>query len=151
MSDYYATQQPRLRSPDVAVSKLNVFTGKWVGEAIMPGLTVATEQYYEWLPGSFFISHRGRMDYGQRLESARIIGYETSIKQYVMYTFDSMGNARIYKGSLQDGIWRFTGEFERVQVVFGPDGNTMTSTWEREEDGWSWTPLCEIRETKVHM
>lgn len=136
--------------PDIAVSKLDVFTGKWVGEAATMGMTAATEQTYEWLPGSFFLSYRGYLDFGvNRLESARILGYDAPLKQYVMYAFDSMGFARIYRGGVKDGIWRFAGEFERVQVVFGSDGNSMTTTWENAEDGWNWKHLCEIRETRA--
>jgi len=140
------TSQP---TPDTAVRALDAFVGKWVGDASMVNMTATTEESYDWLPGDFFLIYRGCMDYGQKLDSTRILGYDASNRQYYMQAFDSMGYNRIYKGTLCDGVWKFTGEFERVKIVFSDDGNTTITNWERAEDGWDWKHLCEIKATRI--
>ena len=66
-----------------------------------------------------------------------------------MHASDSMGFARVYYGSRTSNVWRFAGEFERVTVSVGADGRSLTTKWERAEDGWNWQPLCDIKEVRL--
>jgi hypothetical protein len=49
--------------PDPALSRLNVFVGKWVTEGLImespagPTATLKAVDTYEWLPGGFFLIH----------------------------------------------------------------------------------------------
>ena len=150
------SNQTQTATHDRALAELDVIVGKWAGAGQnkssapqLAGAPVTTEASYEWLPGTFFLVYRGWLDFGQKLEALRAIGYDASRQQYAMHAFDSMGFARVYYGSVSGNVWRFAGEYERVEIRVSSDAQSMTTNWERAEDGWNWQPLCEFTETKT--
>ena len=48
----------------------------------------------------------------------------------------------------RDGVWSFTGDWERATWAFAHDGQTMTIDWEITSDGETWEPLCHLDATK---
>ncbi|RKH56899.1 DUF1579 domain-containing protein [Corallococcus aberystwythensis] len=138
--------------------RLEVFAGEWraegvLGEASGPhvGAQATAEEHYAWLPGGFFLGHRGVMRFGnERLESTRILGFDPVTQRYRMHQFDNMGYARVYEGGeQQDGVWFFAGPHERVTVTFGGGNHAMDIHWEQSDDGQRWRPLCDLKATRV--
>ena len=111
---------------------------------------VTAVQTYEWMPGGFFLVHREFARFGDvEHKTMTIIGYDPSSQTYPVHFFDNLGYYRVYQARVHDRTWTFTGKYERATIVFGADGNTFKSTWERSSDGSNWLPLCELKGTKA--
>jgi len=84
----------------------------------------------------------------EEMRAIEIIGYDASANTYPTYAFDSQGNFGTYKASLQDGIWRFTGETERAKVVFSNNDKLINIKWERLSDDATWLPWMDVKLNK---
>ncbi|RKH67064.1 DUF1579 family protein [Corallococcus llansteffanensis] len=148
-------QAPRL-GPEH--QRLEAFIGEWksegvLGEAAGPQarLKVIAIGRYEWLPGGFFVLHRGEMRFGEdRLESTQIFGFDESTGRYWLRLFDSHGFAREYEGGERDGVWHFAGPHERVTMSFENANQQLAIHWEQSDDGVTWRLLCDLKGTRVH-
>ena len=135
---------------------LNVFLGRWKVEGqnkaaapVAPNTPVVGEESYEWLPGRFFIVYYWNRHFGENAHlGIGTIGYDPVKHTYTMQNYDNMGYARTYTGGLNNGIWLFTGDNERVTIAFEGDG-TMKAKWDILSDDSDWLPLCELTETKI--
>ena len=114
-----------------------------------PTTPVTGEESYTWLPGRFFLlghwDHRVGSDHHIGLN---IIRYDATTGQYSSYNVDNLGFARTYRVTQREGVWSFTGDWERATWAFGHDGQTMTIDWEITSDGETWEPLCHLDATK---
>ena len=136
--------------------QLEVFIGKWTvaGENVSaepnePNTPVSGEESYVWLPGRFFLLGHWDHQFGtDRHIGINIIRYDQTTGQYSSHNVDNFGFARTYRVARRDGVWSFTGEWERATWSLGPDGTTMTIDWEATEDGETWVPLCHLEATK---
>ena len=136
--------------------QLEAFIGNWTvaGENMSaapnePSTPVSGEESYVWLPGRFFLlghwDHRFGAD---RHIGINIIRYDQATGQYSSHNVDNFGFARTYRVAQRDGVWSFTGEWERATWSLSPDRTTMTIDWEATEDGETWVPLCHLEATK---
>lgn len=136
--------------------RLEPFIGTWkvVGQngraaPNAPNASVTGEESYTWLPGRFFLlghwDHRFGSD---RHVGLNIVRYDATTGQYSSYNVDNLGFARTYRVTQRDGVWSFTGDWERATWALGPDGRTMTVDWEITRDGETWEPLCHLDATK---
>jgi hypothetical protein len=150
-----ATEEPR---PTLGSEhqRLDAFFGKWKSEgrteagASGPAEDMIHEHTYEWLPGRFFLQHRWDGRVGDRdSKGIEIIGFDASSQAYASHFFDSDGWSRIYRGTVRDRVWTFTGERERCTVTFSGDGNTMNIHWEQSHDSEHWRSLCHMQSTRV--
>jgi hypothetical protein len=136
--------------------RLESFVGTWTvaGEnkntaPNAPNTSVTGEESYTWLPGRFFLlGHWDRRFGNDRHVGISIIRYDQTTRQYSSYNVDNFGYARTYRVTERDGVWSFTGDWERATWVLGADGRTMTIDWEATEDGETWVPLCHLEATK---
>lgn len=136
--------------------RLEPFIGTWTvtGENTgtapnAPNTPVTGEESYAWLPGRFFLlGHWDRRFGTDRHVGIHIIRYDQTTGQYSSYNVDNFGYARTYRVAQRDGVWSFTGDWERATWALGADGRTMTIDWEATEDGETWVPLCHLEATK---
>ena len=136
--------------------QLEVFVGKWTvaGENMNatpnePNTPVSGEESYVWLPGRFFLVGHWEHRFGtDRHIGINILRYDQTTGQYSSYNVDNFGFARTYRVAQRNGVWSFTGEWERATWSLDPDGTTMTIDWEATEDGETWVPLCHLEATK---
>jgi hypothetical protein len=150
-------QAPAEPKPGPEHKRLDAFVGKWnvegknkEGAPVAAGAKVTAVQTYEWMPGGFFLVHREFARFGDvEHKTMTIIGYDPSSQTYPVHFFDNLGYYRVYQARVHDRTWTFTGQYERATIVFGADGNTFKSTWERSSDGSNWLPLCELKGTKA--
>jgi hypothetical protein len=136
--------------------RLEPFIGTWTvaGEnkaaaPNAPNTPVTGEESYVWLPGRFFLLGHWDHRFGNdRHTGINIIRYDQTSGQYSSYNVDNFGFARTYRVAQRDGVWSFTGDWERAAWSLGADGRTMTVDWEATEDGETWVPLCHLEATK---
>lgn len=149
------TAQPSGPSPEH--KRLEAFVGTWRTEGEIrasssgPAARFHATDVYEWLPGGFFLVHRwdAHMPDGET-KGIEIIGYDGASRTYLMHFFDNQGNTGIMRGSVESGIWRFTGETLRFTGGFQDDGNTLVGVWEqRSGEGSDWRPWMDVKLTKV--
>ena len=134
---------------------LSVFLGEWRAEGTSFGGTdqsgldsrangvpwVSTHSA-RWHTGEFFLiqDERALLD-GKPFDTLSIFGVEPGIGHFVR-TFENHGFYRHYALAADGPTWQLTGETERAQTTFSPDGNTQTIAWEWLRDG-KWLPLCD--------
>jgi len=141
-----------------ALQRLSAFTGTWSGQGTFlegagpgAGSRLTTGETYEWLPGGFFLIHRGWLDFGAgRLDALRVLAYDIESKSYTIHAYDSIGFARVYRGGVQGNIWRFVGEQERVAFTLSDDNGHLDTFWETLNAARLWQPLCKTEEARVH-
>ena len=62
---------------------------------------------FEWLPGGRFLIERWEVPVPEAPDGIAIIGADPeSDGNYLQHYFDSRGVARVYKMSLEDGVWK---------------------------------------------
>jgi hypothetical protein len=108
------------------------------------------EESYQWLPGGFFLYSRWdrRIGSGEH-KGVGLIGYDPADRGYSLSAFDNLGFARTYRVIVRDGVWTYTGRWERASFIVGEGGKDMQVKWERSRDGSSWEFLCELKMTRV--
>jgi hypothetical protein len=152
MSDPHA---PRM--PYELHGRLAAFIGRWSvtgrnAEAApdAPNSPISGENSFEWLPGQFFVVARFRHDHASGTHAgASILGVDEESGALFARNFDNLGYERKYSVSIENGVWRFVGRFERAALVFGQDGLSYEERWEISKDGVQFAPLCEMRAAKL--
>ena len=143
--------------PSSAHKRLEVFLGTWKADGIAapnspsPG-RMRTEDTYEWLPGAgFFLVQRGHLQINDEKPTQHIwiLGYDAPNDTYFVNAFDGIGDYRIYRLSLHERTWMYSGEYERGTLTFGEDGRSFRAFWEQTKDGSNWEPLCDIKAVNV--
>jgi len=151
LSDPHAPRVPRALH-----RKLEAFIGRWNvsgrnadAAPAAPNSPIRGENHFEWLPGQFFVIGRFRHDNGAGTHAgASLMGIEEEGDVLFAHNFDNLGYERRYTLSIEGGVWRFVGRFERATLVFGQDGRSYEERWELTKDGEQFVPLCEMHATK---
>jgi hypothetical protein len=144
--------------------RLGAFLGRWRTEGqayegpFGPAARITATETYEWLPGSLFLIHRleGRLG-GQRIACLEVLGCDTSKDACSVRSFYNDGTHNVWQAREKDGIWTFSGSWERdgrtlgvrCTSVFSEDGDTVTGTWEYSPDGSAWHRFWETRLTRA--
>lgn len=140
-----------------AMARLDVLTGTWRSRGrILPGgsdsgVEISGTDRYEWL-GDGFLVHWVDVHMGsEKIEVIEVIGgYDASTQTYPMRSFDNHGNfVTMHAGVSDDGVWTFADETTRATLKIGSDGRTMSATWERCDDGSTWTHWMDMTFTKI--
>ena len=136
--------------------RLSVFVGRWAAEGRTESGPAGTSENmthqhtYEWLPGGFHLLHRWAGYIGSHQnKGVEIIGYDPSAGAYEVHFFDSDGWTRVYQARARDRVWTFTGTRDRCSILFGDDGGTMITHWDRSRNGMTWEPLCDVRAVRI--
>jgi hypothetical protein len=140
--------------PAPELKSLEVLVGKWRNDLEFknnPENKGTGSITYEWLDGGFFLTHRFDQTFTKEgpHRGISIIGYDEESQSCLSHFFDNQGNSREYRTSIQNGIFKFTGQWERYTGEFSEDKNTITGTWEYSEDGVNWQYLCDATQTRL--
>jgi hypothetical protein len=130
-------------------SQLEAFqalVGEWTTEAIHPSLpdtVVPGRTSVEWLEGEQFLILRSRNEHPDFPDSVSIIGATDEEESLTMHYFDSRGVFRVYRVSLEDGVWRIWGDGPsgvsgRFSGSFSDDGDTLSGVHQLSRDGSTW-------------
>jgi hypothetical protein len=137
-------------SSGVSLEALEPFVGEWSLVAAFGDepADVGAWVSFEWLPGERFLVQRWEVPIPEAPDGIAIIGADPEREGgYLQHYFDSRGVARVYKMSLDDGVWKLWRhepdlsplDFEqRFSGTFGDDGTTIAGSWEMCHDGTTW-------------
>jgi hypothetical protein len=145
-----------------SLAALEVLVGEWTMvprfEGMPPPETGAPVSF-EWLSGERFLVERWEVPVPEAPDGIAIIGADPKREGgYLQHYFDSRGVARIYKMSLEGGVWKLWRdepdhspvEFaQRFSGTFGDDGNTIAGAWEIRHDGETWEHDFDLTYTRV--
>lgn len=145
------------RVPQELHKRLEAFIGRWSvsgrnadAAPAAPNSPIRGENHFEWLPGQLFVIGRFRHDNGTGTHcGASMLGVDEESGALFAHNFDNLGYERRYTLSIEGGVWRFAGRFERAALVFGQDGRSYEERWELSKDGEQFVPLCEMHATKL--
>lgn len=146
------------------LDRLDAFVGEWEmtmsidGQALPGGRTT-----FDWIEDGAFLVYRGEagdtsemsaeMVENSPLPTVSIIGVDDSSEQYTMLYSDARGVFRVYQMTLSEGEWELWREApvfsQRFTGTFNDDGNTITGSWEKSEDGTDWEHDFDLTYTKV--
>jgi len=93
-----------------SLEDLAPFVGEWRILAALgddPGADVGARVTFEWLAGGRFLIERWEIPIPEAPDGIAIIGADPDSEgNCLQHYFDSRGVARVYKMSLEDGVWK---------------------------------------------
>jgi len=138
-------------SSDAMRHALAPFVGEWRILAAFgdtPPTDVGAKASFAWLPGDRFLIERWEVPVPEAPDGIAIIGADPSCEgRYLQHYFDSRGVARVYKMSVEDGVWKLWRDepdfspfdfSQRFTGTFSADGATIAGRWEICHDGTRW-------------
>jgi ketosteroid isomerase-like protein len=139
-----------------AVDDLAPLAGRWRIEARFPSdppVTGAGEVSFEWIEERAFLVQRWRSDEPAAPDGIAVLGFDEAAGGLVQRYFDSRGVARLYRTSLDDGLWRVWREHpgfdQRYTGTLSADGATISGAWERRTDGATWEHDFDLTYTRA--
>jgi hypothetical protein len=158
----FAQQPAGPPKPGPETRKLDVFAGKWKGDAEMkpgpwgPGGKMTSENDCSWFDGGFQLicreSGSGAMG---KMTSESILAWSSEDKAYKYMGFDSAGMMGSATGTVSGNTWTWMSTDKMggkvvhsryTVVVTSPTSQTFK--WETSDDGKTWTTSAEGKSTK---
>ena len=149
-------------TPHSALHRLQVLVGEWdmwaLGHRAGP---VRAEM--SWLEGGAFLVQRADTgpesvlpaEWGSHapFPTVTLTGYDDTAEEFTTLYADGRGVARVYRTSMNDGVWRqwraAPGFHQRFTATFADEGDTIKGGWERSADGELWTTDFDVTYTRV--
>jgi len=127
---------------------LNPYIGKWKTDGLTKtGEVITGTDTYEWIEGSFFLTHRVEVMFGKRqVQALEIMLYDDIEDVFRSQSFDNEGNISIATLKIFDDIILIFADNERFKGNF--KHNTIEGTWE-QFDGEKWVDWMDIKLTKL--
>src|SRR3954454_16683899 len=98
-------------------------------------------------------ARRGPSDEPAAPDGIAVLGFDEAAGGLVQRYFDSRGIARLYRTSLDDGVWRVWREHpgfdQRYIGTFSADGATIAGAWEKRTDGETWAHDFDLTYTRA--
>jgi hypothetical protein len=148
-------------NPGGSLQGLEPLVGDWRMAASfegMPPADIAATVSFEWMPGGRFLIERWEVPVPEAPDGIAIIGPDPEREgNYLQHYFDTRGVARVYKMSLEDGVWKLWRDqpdfspldfSQRFTGTLGEDGNTIAGAWEICHDGKTWEHDFDLTYTK---
>jgi hypothetical protein len=114
----------------------------------MPPIDASARVTFEWMPGERFLIQRWEVPVPEAPDGLAIIGPDPEHEgRYLQHYFDTRGVARVYRMSLENGVWRLwrdQADFspldfaQRYTGTFSEDDKTIVGAWEICHDGETW-------------
>jgi hypothetical protein len=130
---------------------LSQFVGEWRILAAFddePPADIGARATFEWLTGERFLIERWEVPIPEAPDGIAIIGADPEREgNYLQHYFDSRGVARVYKMSVEGGVWKLWRDepdfspldfIQRFTGTFSTDGQTIVGRWEICHDGTTW-------------
>jgi hypothetical protein len=148
-------------SSDMSLEALAPLVGDWtllVAFENAPPADIGARVSFEWLPGERFLIERWEVLVTEAPDGIAIIGVDPESEgNYLQHYFDSRGVARVYKMSLEDGVWKLWRDepdlspldfSQRFTGTFSDDGTTIAGRWEICHDRETWEHDFDLTYTK---
>ena len=140
-----------MAEPRPTLEALTPLIGEWRLLAAMgegAPADIGARAAFEWLEGERFLVERWQVPVPEAPDGIAIIGPDPDREgRYLQHYFDSRGVARVYRMSLEDGVWRLWRDepdlspldfSQRFTGTFSDDGRTIAGRWEICHDGATW-------------
>jgi hypothetical protein len=147
---------------DRPLAALAPFVGAWRILAAFestPPADIGARVSFEWLPGERFLIERWEVPVPEAPDGIAIIGADPASEgRYLQHYFDSRGVARVYRMSIEDGVWRLWRDepdfspldfSQRFTGTFSADGQTISGRWEICHDGETWEHDFDLTYTRA--
>jgi hypothetical protein len=138
-------------SSAVPTEALAPLVGEWrmlAGFGNEPPADVGARVTFEWLRGGQFLVERWEVPLPEAPDGIAIIGADPEREgRYLQHYFDSRGVARVYKMTLEHGVWKLWRDepdfspldfSQRFTGTFGAGAKTIAGRWEICHDGKTW-------------
>jgi hypothetical protein len=113
-----------------------------------PPADIGAKASFAWLPGERFLIERWEVPAPEAPDGIAIIGTDPAGEGgYLQHYFDSRGVARVYKMSVEEGVWKLWRDepdfspldfSQRFTGTFSADGTMIAGRWEICHDGTTW-------------
>jgi hypothetical protein len=145
------------QSVDTAArERLEALVGEWTLVAGPPGgppWPGGGRVTFEWLEGAPVLVQRWHIDMPEAPDGVAMIGCDGVEGVYVQLYTDERDVQRIYRMSLQGGVWKLWRDgppfSQRFTGTFSEDGRTIAGRWEICEDGETWETDFDLVYTRV--
>ena len=145
-----------------SLEALQPLVGEWRLVATfkdMPPADMGARATFEWMPGGRFLIQRWEVPIPEAPDGIAIIGPDPAREgSYLQHYFDTRGVARVYKMSIENGVWtlrRDEADFspldfsQRSTGTFSADGTTIVGAWEICHDGTTWEHDFDLTYTRA--
>ena len=127
--------------------KLEYFVGKWRLEvdikasAGSPAAKASGTEDREWFANTHVVCRNESTSPAGLYKSMRVISYVPALKQYAVYTVDSIGYAVLTLGQVQGTTWTFTSEYAgaktRYTMKTAKDNYTAVAEYAGADGKWT--------------
>lgn len=143
-----------ITQPAPEQKKLETFVGKWQTEiefkGASPSKASGTEDC-EWFANLHVVCRSELTGPAGLYRSMRTISYVAAMKQYAVYTIDSLGYAALTMGTDAGSTWTFTssGQGWRTRLVMKMSGNSYTSVAEYAGADGKWVTTATSKSSRL--
>ncbi|HEX7139267.1 MAG TPA: DUF1579 family protein [Vicinamibacterales bacterium] len=143
-----------IAQPSPEQKKLEAMVGKWQTEiefkGASPSKASGTEDC-EWFANLHVVCHSDLTGPAGLYRSMRIVSYVPAMKQYAVYTIDSLGYAALTMGTNAGGTWTFTsgGQGWSMRLVMKMSGNSYTSLSEYAGADGKWVTTATSKSSRL--
>ena len=143
-----------------SLQALEPLLGDWKMAASFDGMPAdaAATVSFQWMTGGRFLIERWEISVPEAPDGIAIIGPDPEREgNYLQHYFDTRGVARVYKMSLEDGVWKLWRDqpdfspldfSQRFTGTLSEDGDTIAGAWEICHDGKTWEHDFDLTYTK---
>ena len=137
---------------DPNLAPLDALVGEWSMEARFEQLPPTDDRgqvIFEWMTGGRFLVERWEVPVPEAPDGVALIGRDErgNTDHYLQHYFDSRGVARVYKMTIEKGIWKLWRDepdfspldfAQRYTGELSEDGSRIDGQWEIKEPGEDW-------------
>ncbi|GEM_PF-3557641 len=140
--------------PSPEQKKLESMTGKWQTEiefkGTTPGKASGTEEC-EWFANLHIVCHADLTGAAGLYRAMRTVSWVPAMKQYAVYTIDSIGYAALTMGTSSGNTWTFTsaGPGWKTRLTMKISANEITSTSEYAGADGKWITTASSRSKRL--
>ena len=140
--------------PSPEQKKLNAFVGKWQTDiefkGASPSKASGTEDC-EWFSNLHVVCRSELTGPAGLYRSMRLISYVPAMKQYAVYTIDSLGYAALTMGTNAGSTWTFTsgGQGWQTRMVMKVSGNSYTSVADYAGADGKWVTTATSKSSRL--
>jgi hypothetical protein len=142
-------------APGPEYRPLEVLIGRWMtightfGPDGAPAAPITASDIYEWAPGGFFILHTAYGTIGEQgVGGIEMIGYDAETGRFRTAFYDSQGNIRRERLSVEGTTLSWAGADVRCTGTLEDDGRKLVCRHERREEE-TWAPSMDVTLTRV--
>lgn len=134
--------------------KLDAFVGKWRTDVEFKGASPSNAsgtEDCEWFANMHVVCRSELTGPAGLYRSMRVISYVPALKQYAVYTVDSLGYAMLTMGTNSGNSWTFSsaGQGWQTRLVMKTSAGGLTSTSDYAGADGKWITTAKAKSTKL--